>query len=95
MAAHQSPDHAKQQQREHGVPQSAVPDHGVAAHIAGDDQPDDAGGQAPVEQTGGQIPDADLVHVNSWRTVADSNGYKPGYASFSGTKRKTLNSTRL
>ncbi|MCY1384951.1 hypothetical protein D9M69_732640 [compost metagenome] len=62
MSSHEAPDQPEQQQRQNGVAQPKMPVHPVSAHVGGDDLADDADHQGPVEQAGGQIPDADGVH---------------------------------
>ena len=61
MPAHHAPDQAKQQQGQHHMPQPQVPLHGVAADLGGDHQCHHRGCQKPMKQTGGKIPDANLV----------------------------------
>jgi hypothetical protein len=53
MATHEAPEHAKQQETEHDIAKTKMPDHGIATDIAGDDQTDQTQGQQPVKKTGG------------------------------------------
>jgi hypothetical protein len=62
MATHKAPGKPEKHQGEYGIPQTEMPNHGVATHIAGDDQTYHACGQSPMEQTGGQIPNANCEH---------------------------------
>jgi hypothetical protein len=52
------PDQPEQQQAEHHIAQAKVPDHGVSADVARDDQAHNADSQQGMKYTGGQIPNA-------------------------------------
>ncbi|MDT4859770.1 hypothetical protein FQZ97_942960 [compost metagenome] len=62
VSAHETPDHAEQQKCQHRVAQAHVPVHPVAADVRGDHKAHDGGGEQPVEQAGGQVPDANGLH---------------------------------
>ena len=59
MASDKAPDPAKQQEAEHRIPKSEMPDHGIAADVAGNNEPHHAGSEDPVEKARRQIPNAD------------------------------------
>src|SRR5690606_24862140 len=55
----ETPGDAEQQQREDRVAEAEVPGERVPAEVRRDDRAGDADGERPVEEPGGEIPDAD------------------------------------
>jgi hypothetical protein len=53
MSTDQAPDSAKKQETEHPITQSEMPDHGIAADVAGDNESQHASGENPVKNAGG------------------------------------------
>ena len=62
-ATKEAPTQPEQNQRNHGIAKPHVPDHQVAAQAAGDEQAKHRQHQQPMKQTGGQIPNANFLHV--------------------------------
>ena len=62
VSTHDTPDHTKHQQTEHGVAKAHVPRHEIATDVAGDHEANHSRDQRPMEQAGRQIPYLDRTH---------------------------------
>jgi hypothetical protein len=66
MTPTKTPSESKNEQAQNTITTSEMPDHGIAAHIACDDQSNDQACQSPVEEAGGPIPNTYLDHEKTF-----------------------------
>jgi hypothetical protein len=77
VATTKTPDDSKNEQAKNRIAASEMPHHGVAAHIACNDQSHDQYGQCPMEDASWPIPNANLNHAMSFNAKdALSRGFK-------------------
>jgi hypothetical protein len=77
VATAKTPDESKNEQAKNCIAASKMPHHGVAAHIACNDQSHDQYGQCPMEDASWPIPNANLNHAMSFNAKdALSRGFK-------------------
>jgi hypothetical protein len=77
VATAETPDESKNEQAENRITTSKVPHHGVATHIARNDQSHDQCCQCPMEDASGPIPNANLNHAMSFNAKGTAcKGFK-------------------
>jgi hypothetical protein len=87
MAANQAPNQAKKHQSQYRIAQQEVDAHGITAHLARDNQANNAEYQQDMKNTGWEIPNTNAG--NRMRTKHENYPFKRQMQT------KTVNSTRV